>query len=64
MPRALKSDDIEKAYGQAPHEKLWGVLWDYTVDGCLFVPSRHCIPAQKFVSRLSLELNHNCSPLL
>jgi len=32
--------DLGKAYDRFPCEKLWMVLWEYGVDGCLFAGSR------------------------
>jgi len=29
--------DLEKEYGQVPRKKLWGVLWEYGVDGRLLL---------------------------
>jgi len=29
--------DLGKVYGQVPCEKLWAVLREYGVDGCLFL---------------------------
>jgi len=29
--------DLGKAYGWVPHEKLWGMMWEYGVDGCLLL---------------------------
>ena len=29
--------DLGKIYGRVPREKLWWVLWEYGVDGCLLL---------------------------
>jgi len=29
--------DLKKVYGQVPREKLWGMLREYGVDGCLLL---------------------------
>jgi len=37
MPKITCFVDLEKAYNWVPREKLWGLLWEYGVDGCLFL---------------------------
>ena len=32
--------DIGNVYGRVPREKLWGVLREYGVDGCLMLAAR------------------------
>jgi len=51
---------FEKAYDQIPQEKLWGLLWEYSIEGHLLLAVKSSIPAQKFLS-VSAELNLNCS---
>jgi len=29
--------DLEKPYNRVSRERLWGVLWEYGVDGCLLL---------------------------
>jgi len=29
--------DLEKVYDRVPREKLWRVLWEHGVDGCLLL---------------------------
>jgi len=37
MPKITCFVDLEKAYNRVPREKLWGMLWEYGVDGCLLL---------------------------
>jgi len=42
MPRLTHTCfvDLGKVYGRVPRETLWGVLWEYGVDGCLLLAVR------------------------
>jgi len=37
MPKITCFVDLEKAYNRVPRVKLWVMLWEYGVDGCLLL---------------------------